>query len=183
MLKKILLLVFMLICSVQVVFCIEESNEVDSASVEWKIPYIKSTLDKKLKPLADFTFTRVPRGIVISIAEDEFFLKNSSEITKQGEKLLDILGEVLKEINNECTVEGHSEEVLPENSVYKNTWEITVTRAENIVDYLIVHGYVLPRRIHSIGFGEFMPFERNVTGRDFTDNRVNFVIFDYTVED
>ena len=35
-------------------------------------------------------------------------------------------------------------------------------------------------RLFPIGFGEIMPFKGNVSPKNFTNNRVDFVIFDYT---
>lgn len=181
MYRKTVVLIFFLFIFQPPVFSIGRVVVPHNINVEDKAPYIPKLLEEKLPPYTHYTCTLVPRGFIISIAESDFFEKNSTEITPQGAVLLNAMGEVLEEINNECTIEGHSEEVLESNSVYQNDWEISVVRAESVLRYLIKYAEICPRRIHSIGFGDIMPYAENVTKKKFTNSRINFVIFDYSV--
>ena len=181
MCRKAIVLIISLFLLSSPVFCIGRTVVPHNINVEDKAPYIPKLLEEKLPPYTHYTCTLVPRGFIISIAESDFFEKNSAEITEQGAILLNSMGEVLEEINNECTIEGHSEENLEPNSIYKSDWEISVARAESVLRYLINHAGICPKRIHSIGFGDIMPYAENVTKKKFTNSRINFVIFDYSV--
>ena len=181
MCRKTVLIIIYLFLLQPPVFSIGRTVVPHNINVEDKAPYIPQLLEDKLPPDTHYTCTLVPRGFIISIAESDFFEKNSAEITLQGAVLLNSMGEVLEEINNECTIEGHSEETLEPNSVYKNDWEISIARAESVLRYLINNSGICPRRIHSIGFGDIMPYAENVTKKKFTNSRINFVIFDYSV--
>lgn len=175
MLKKITIIFIILIFSTQSAVCISmgERYPLD------RTKYIEQLLQDNLAPLTRYTCTLVPRGFVISIAESDFFENNSACITPRGKIILNVLGEILKEVNRECTIEGHSEEVLSQNSIYKSDWELSIVRAETILRYLIENSEIPTEKIHSIGFGEILPYESKVTKKQFTDNRINFVIFDY----
>ena len=175
MLKKIALIFIIFILSAHSAVSITAGERYPIDRTE----YIEKLLQDNLAPLTRYTCTLVPRGFVISVAEEDFFENNSGCITSRGEIILRVLGKILKEVNRECTIEGHSEEVLAQNSIYKSDWELSIVRAEAILHYLIENSEIPIEKIHSIGFGDIMPYENKVTKKQFSNNRINFVIFDY----
>lgn len=122
-------------------------------------------------------YTKVPRGIILSIAQQELFDNNSLILTHNGKKLLDEIAKLLKTFNNNCTIEAHSEKI-PAN-VYA-AWEYSIIRANIVADYLVKKADVDTSRLFPIGFGEIMPFRDNVSTYNFYDSRIDFVIFDYS---
>lgn len=124
-------------------------------------------------------YTKVPRGLVVSIPDDKIFAPNSTKLTSEGEILLDAIGKVLKMFNNKCAIESHTSAMNYNNPGYKDSWEISIHRANVITDYLINKCKIETLRLYPIGFGDTMPFYGNVAQEDFKDNRIDFVIFDY----
>lgn len=124
-------------------------------------------------------YTRVPRGLIVSIAESELFEKGKYKIKNSGYKIIDAIITVLNHFPNPCVVESHTDEKLSSVDGYQEDWEISVMRANEITDYIVKHGKISRDRIFPLGFGEMMPFKENVSREGFMDNRVDFVIIDY----
>lgn len=122
-------------------------------------------------------YTKVPRGLVISIDSSVFFEKGKDKLLESSKPILKLLSEVIISLPNDCVVEGNV--VSMGKSDYSDNWELSTVRAEKIVDYLIKTHQVNPQKIDAVGFGEFMPFEDNVDYRGNLENRIDFVIINY----
>ena len=178
----------MIICAIVVfVFLIIFSQPSDavmllSADYEAKKSVIIDDIKKTIPENNLITYTTVPRGIVLSVAQSELFYDKSSKISPKGEKILAQVALLLNNFDNNCTIESHTDENTKNDGNSTADWEISVIRANVIAKYLINELKVDTSRIFSIGFGNSMPFNDNVANHNFTDSRIDFVIFDYTVE-
>ncbi len=126
-------------------------------------------------------YTRVPRGLILSVAEEEIFNPSSYLIKKSGTQILNPIISVLQKYKNNCVVESHTDENISANNLYSEDWEISIARANAIADYLVKVGQIPSDRIFPLGFGEMMPLKENVSKQGFRDRRIDFVIFDYHV--
>lgn len=126
-------------------------------------------------------YTKVPRGLIVSVDEDTLFSDEDIAIKAKGTGILDAIVKVLKELDNECTVESHTENHNYDDSLYKSDWELSTARAGNIVDYLVYSGGISSRRLFALGYGEVMPFKGNVSTQEGFNKRIDFVIFDYEI--
>lgn len=123
-------------------------------------------------------YTKVPRGLVISIKSEVFFADGDVEILDSAKSILHAIAQTLKTIPNECVIESHSVNENFENS-YRYNWELTTIRADKIVQYLIKEEKLNPQKIEAIGFGEIMPFFDNVNSNANLNRRIDFVIINY----
>ena len=152
-----------------------------STAVNSPVALIKKRLEELLPQEANVIYTFVPRGLIISVEESELFPKNSIYIKCSGANILNGIAQILNEIDNNCTIESHTDGYS--DTSYPSSWEISTARANSIADYLIYCKKVPTERIFPIGFGEFMPFEDNVSKTTIGfDKRIDFVIFDYEYE-
>lgn len=120
-------------------------------------------------------FSRVPRGLIISIEDKFFFDPGSEKINRNGILLLDELALVINKIDNDIVVESHCNEWYSSKHLYTELWELSLAKANNITKYLMRCNGVNPERIFSIGYGEISPSKN---ARDL-NNRIDFVILDY----
>jgi flagellar motor protein MotB len=60
--------------------------------------------------------------------------------------------------------------------------ELSIIRADEIVEFLINKNQISPNLLRSIGFGNMMPFYDNVSYKGHMDKRIDFVIFNYETE-
>lgn len=123
-------------------------------------------------------YTKVPRGLIMSIDEKNFFNDCDTCIKGSSLGMLDSIANILKSIPNYCVIENHSQNELCSEDLEQ--WEISSVRSSNIAEYLIKAQGVEPDKIFDIGFGETMPFRENVTpNKKGFDNRIDFVIIEY----
>ncbi len=180
-LKQIVIPVICLIILAQKAYCSQEANIYMNINFDARSSYVQNEFKKNLQLNAsEIRYIKVPRGLIVSIAENIFFTKNSTRITPKGQQLLQSIAMVLSKFNNKCVIESHTDETIEQASGYKEDWEISIHRANVIAQYLIQCCKVSSDRIYTIGFGNTMPFNEKISDSQFTDNRINFVIFDYT---
>lgn len=123
------------------------------------------------------TYTIVPRGLIISVPTILLFEDRHRELKEGSEILLCKLGKIIKSLDNSCVVEGNS--LKQEEFDMLSSLELSMIRAERIVEFLIKYCHVNPLKIRSIGFGDMMPFKDNVSYKGSMDKRIDFVIINY----
>ena len=166
---------------VTTIFFFTNNKSFCNTKLDSKKQYITKEINLNIPQKSTITFTQVPRGIILSVAQQELFYEHSTKITPDGELLLSEIAKLLKTFNNACTIEAHSEECYIKNENNRNCdWENSVIRANIIADYLVYNFGVKSSRLFPIGFGNIMPFKDNVSDKDFDNNRIDFVIFDYS---
>lgn len=152
-----------------------------STAVNSSISSVKKRLEEVMPKDANIIYTFVPRGLIISVDESELFPHKSISIKCSGVNILNGIAQVLNEIDNDCTIESHTDSYS--STGYNSNWEVSMARANTIASYFIYCRNLPTERIFPLGFGEFMPFKDNVskTTAGF-DRRIDFVIFDYEYE-
>lgn len=153
-----------------------------SATFDSQINNIQNSFVQVLPQRDTIIYTKVPRGLILSIAENEFFAPLDYNIKPNGKNLLNNIISVLQEYKNDCTIESHTDEILPETSEFHQDWELSIMRANSIANYIVKNGNIDSRRVFPLGFGQIMPFKENVSPKGFRDKRVDFVIFDYDIK-
>lgn len=133
------------------------------------------TMFKKELP-KEVIYTKVPRGLVISMDETLFFDDCDDKIKTSSLYILDKIALVLKKLPNYCVIEDHVQKDL----CGIEDWELSMMRSANLAEYLVRYKNIPSDKIFDIGFGETMPFKDNVSPYvNGFDNRVDFVIIDY----
>ncbi len=124
-------------------------------------------------------YTKVPRGLIVSIDEQLFFDRGAIKIKQNSLPILDAIISVFQTLDTYCIIEDHSDKDGVGDSEYQSNWELTIARSSNIVMYFIRCGNISPDKVFGFGFGEFMPFKDNVSENGNMDNRIDFVFIDY----
>ncbi len=95
-----------------------------------------------------------------------FFGKAEAQISSIGQReldklavaLIEIAGQIPKEINWVLRIDGHTDPVPISTFEFPSNWELSTARAISVVRYLISKG-VPPDRLVAAGFGEFQPID------------------------
>ncbi len=117
------------------------------------------------------------RGLVVSLKEVGFFDSGSAEVQQSAYPLLAKVAESLTSYNNPLRVEGNTDNVPISSHTFKSNWELSTTRATNIVHYLIENKTFQPERISAVGYGEYRPMaENNNTAGRSKNRRVDIVL-------
>ena len=132
---------------------------------------------------AKITITSDERGLIITLLSDNFFEEGSAElnINDTRETLLRLAdffrSDELK--GRRFRIEGHTDSTpVAENSIFPSNWELSATRAVNVLHYLADYG-VRENDFSVAGYSDTRPKFSNDTaeGRAY-NRRVDIIILD-----
>jgi chemotaxis protein MotB len=161
----------------------EIARQRDSAMAEKEkvISGLKSTYDNLVKELnkeiqtGQIAITQLKDKLSLTMVEKVLFDSGSADIKKDGKKVLERVGEILKQVKDrQINVEGHTDNVPISSRLrdkFPTNWELSTARATNVVRYLKEKVGLDPRLLVAGGFAEFRPVEPNDTEEGKAKNR------------
>ena len=111
------------------------------------------------------------RGVVIRLNDTMLFDPGSAIIKPQAKITLDKIAQTLDKFKNPVLIEGHTDSMPIQNERYPSNWELSTARATNIIKYLTQAHGLPPGRLSAVGYGEYMPVEKNTTPQGRAKNR------------
>ena len=111
------------------------------------------------------------RGVVIRILDRAFFDEGKADLKERAKNALNKIVPVIKNIDNNIRVEGHTDNVPINNRDFKSNWELSVRRATEVVRYFIEKHDFAPERISAVGYAEYKPVAPNDTPQNRALNR------------
>ncbi len=111
------------------------------------------------------------RGVVIRINDTILFDPGSAIIKPQAKITLDKIAKTLEKFQNPILIEGHTDSMPIQNEKFPSNWELSTARATNIIKYLTGAHAFPPGRLSAVGYGEYMPVEKNTTPQGRAKNR------------
>lgn len=162
---------------------INASNSVENSSTskdnkelseENKLMNLKENVDNYLQSAgmsASISTSIEERGLVISLKDSIIFESGKAEIKSDYKKKLVDLGSILNKMDSYIRVEGHTDNVPINNNKFNSNWQLSVIRATNVTELLIEEAHIAPKRLSSVGYGEFRPVADNTTEQGRAQNR------------
>lgn len=150
------------------------SNDNKELSEENKLMNLKENVDKYLQSAGIGTSISTfieERGLIISLKDSIIFDSGKAEIKSDYKKKLVGLGSILNKMDNYIRVEGHTDNVPINNNKFNSNWQLSVIRATNVTELLIEEAHIAPKRLSSVGYGEFRPVADNSTEEGRAQNR------------
>lgn len=111
------------------------------------------------------------RGLVVSLKETLLFARGSAEINPSSRDVIKKIGEVLIKLPNAIRVEGHTCDLPIHTAQFPSNWELSTTRATNVVKFLIAEVNFPPKQLSATGYGEYRPLVPNTTETNRQKNR------------
>ena len=129
----------------------------------------------------EISLRREPDGLVISLREVGFFESGSGQMKQASQPAFDRIADLLRKRNCRLRIEGHSDNVPIHNAQFASNWELSTSRATEIVRLLIVRDGFDPNHLSAAGYAEYRPLATNTTreGRSM-NRRVDIVILSET---
>ncbi|MDT8903103.1 flagellar motor protein MotB [Anaeroselena agilis] len=117
------------------------------------------------------------RGLTIRFLDNVLFDLGDAELRQDALGMLDAVGKALKNAARYVRIEGHADN-LPINTVrFPSNWELSAARSIAVTRYLIDKHGVDPKRLASLGYGEYRPLYPNTSEENRAKNRrVDIVI-------
>lgn len=109
--------------------------------------------------------------MVVELSTDVLFPSGSAALSQGGLKAIDEVAKILMTIEERrFQIEGHTDNVPIHNERFNSNWELSTTRALNVVHRMIAAG-MAGDRISAAGFGEHRPTAPNDTADGRRQNR------------
>lgn len=140
---------------------------------EFDIAAMADQVEAAMAPLIDEDLIAVRRDrdwVEVEIKTSLLFPSASAVPTPESLPLLKELAGILAPLPNRIHVEGFTDNLPINTSVYPSNWELSAARAASVVRLFAEYG-VDPERMAAIGFGEHRPVADNATEAGRAKNR------------
>ncbi|MFH1836721.1 MAG: OmpA family protein [Candidatus Omnitrophota bacterium] len=140
-----------------------------------KFEEVKRMLEKKLKSEIDdesISLEMDEYGLVIILSDEILFDSGKAEVKDEADPMFDKVSKIITEKvpDKNIGVSGHTDNVPITHSKWKSNWELSTTRATNVLHSLVERG-VLPKKLSATGYGEHRPRASNDTEEGRSKNR------------
>lgn len=138
-----------------------------------ELQQISHRVEEALSSLIAKDLVTIRRGaflLEVEIKSDILFASGSSMPQASALPTLEKLANALAPFPNPLRIEGHTDNVPINTSVFPSNWELSAARAASVV-HLFQRDGISPERLAVIGYGEFLPNEPNTTAKGRNMNR------------
>jgi chemotaxis protein MotB len=145
-----------------------------SASEAQSLQEAQETIRKALGPeikRREVSMSMRREGLVVSLKEMGFFDSGSANIRPGSLDAIARLSEVLRTRPENLRVEGHADDVPIHTVRFASNWELSTTRATELIQLLITKYGIPPSHLSAAGYGEFHPVASNGTSDGRAQNR------------
>ena len=111
------------------------------------------------------------KGLSVSLTDGVLFDSGKADLLAGGKRVLEVIGPRLTKFDNHITVEGHTDNQPISNSKYADNWDLSSSRANSVVRYLIWNDRIAGPRLTSEGFGDTRPKVPNDSPAHRAENR------------
>ncbi|MCK8826306.1 OmpA family protein [Natroniella acetigena] len=119
----------------------------------------------------DVRLEMTDRGLTIHFTGKVLFPLGEATIRESAYDILDRIAGFIKTIPNDVAVEGHTDNLPISNPKFPSNWELSTTRATNVVRYFIEQQEINPERLFAAGYSKYKPIEPNDTPKNRELNR------------
>ena len=142
-----------------------------------------SKLEESIKPIIEEIkneYEELKDAVELEIGEDSVTIRMMGETTFDSGKaelhpafrpLLKKIGVVLSQTEGEIIIAGHTDNVPLSGGLFGSNLGLSMARAGSVAEYLLRTTPVDPKRLSTMGFGEYRPLTSNDTARGRRKNR------------
>jgi len=120
---------------------------------------------------ADVNLDFVPRGLVLTIKDRLLFDSGKAELRNNSKNILNELAGLFGQLDHDISVEGHTDNVPTNRTIYPTNWELSAARAISVVRFFTEEKHLPPEKFAAVGFGEWQPVAPNDTEKNRQLNR------------
>jgi chemotaxis protein MotB len=125
----------------------------------------------------DVKFSLTERGLVVTLVDAVLFDLGTAEISPKAFPLLNKIGSIISKSSYLVRIEGHTDNLPIHTERFPSNWELSATRAVNVLRYFIEKEKIPPERLSAVGYGEFQPLLPNDSPQHRARNRRMEIIF------
>lgn len=110
-------------------------------------------------------------GVIVRIGDDLLFSSGKAAVKRRANPVLDAVIAAFKGKYKDIFVEGHTDNVPIRSSKFPSNWELSSSRALNVVKYLNRVGKIKAKNLAAVGHGEHRPLVPNSSRENRAKNR------------
>ncbi|MDR1550432.1 MAG: OmpA family protein [Hungatella sp.] len=159
----------------------QQNNFVSDAEEFNKLyEYIKAYIEEE-QLTDELSVTKLGNDrILLRVAASVFFESGRAEIDGAAEPVLQKISEILVTYQDSfkmVRIEGHTDNRPINTRIYDSNWELSTSRAVNVLRWLLDTSGIEAKKFSAIGYSEYYPVEDNSTSEGKRKNRrVDFFI-------
>lgn len=154
-----------------------ESNTSLETTDSQVLDTLKKEVESQLKDAnieLEITAEVMNRGLLIRFPDNALFDSGNAELKEPAMEALTVIGNILLEepfIERVVSVEGHTDNVPMRSAEFPSNWELSTTRATNVIRFFLDEVGITPKRLSASGYGEYYPIATNETADGRSQNR------------
>jgi chemotaxis protein MotB len=150
------------------------ANEANGVVEQDKMVGIKTTLEQDIKKdgYADKVKVNLDgEGLNITIQDTVLFNTGEADILSDFNPVLIKISSMIKDLDNEIRVSGHTDNVPIKNNKFRSNWDLSYMRASNVMNFMVDTGHIAPDKFSIQAYGEYKPKYDNATEAGRSKNR------------
>ena len=109
--------------------------------------------------------------VIIRLMGESTFDSGKADIRAQLKPLLKKVGVILQGSSGDISIAGHTDNIPIRRGPFRTNLRLSAARASAVAEFLIAESRIDPKRISTMGFGEYRPIETNDTQQGRQKNR------------
>ena len=111
-------------------------------------------------------------GLMIRLKEKALFASGSAALEGQAEQIVPVIASLLASLPERVTISGHTDNVPISTAQFPSNWELSSSRAVNLMRGLMgAQPSLNPARFSALGYSEYRPIASNDTEEGRAQNR------------
>ena len=131
----------------------------------------KETLADRLNEIPGIDATMTENGVSIIMGEKVLFETAKADFERKDRAALEKLASILKKVDCQIRVEGHTDNVPISNEYFASNWVLSAARAIALIKYFINDGGISPERLSAAGYAAARPRFPNISDSNRAFNR------------
>ena len=118
-----------------------------------------------------------PEGLVMRLSDHALFDLGVADLSPEAMPLLAKVGEIIAKTTYLIRIEGHTDNLPIHTEQFPSNWELSATRAVNVLRYFNETHKISQKRLSAVGFSEYHPLLPNDVAEHRAKNRRVEIIF------
>jgi chemotaxis protein MotB len=116
-------------------------------------------------------------GLAMRLSDCTLFDLGVAAISPEAMPLLEKIGEIIARTSYQVRIEGHTDNLPIHTQRFPSNWELSTTRAVNVLRYFRKKYKIPAHRLSAVGFAEYRPLVPNDSAAQRAQNRRVEIIF------
>ena len=125
----------------------------------------------------EISFESTERGLLMRLSDHILFDSGKAELSEVGSTFLKKIASLFVETSHDISIEGHTDNIPIHTKQFPSNWELSASRAVNILRFFSEKENFSLNRLSAVGYGEFQPMSSNDTPEHRSINRRVEIIF------